>query len=260
MRCQWLPPGLGRPKVSLDTAGCPLGGQPPYPDRGPDPRLFTSGALDGGPVAGNCLDLMLFREAPGDSGARAGTLTLRGTGEDCGPLTRTLVAINPDASPLVFLGVPSSECSERRSGHREGCREHPERGRDPSRRQGPRGVCGSVHPLQPGAAVLGAWAWWVFDGAPRYVAPQPGGDGLTFTFHTCSVLIFFPGFLALEKVEKTYTVTILLMSWSGRRKDFTVTERKHWLTCGLINHAHIYAFAGVGLYGIFPFSRREFKL
>lgn len=95
--------------------------------------------------------------------------------------------------------------------------------------------------------------------APLLGSPACGGYGLNSALLTSSFLTFFL-VLGSGKSGKTYTVTILLTSWSERRNDFTVTERKHRLTCGLINHAHMCAFLGVGLYGIFPFSRREFEL
>lgn len=57
---------------------------------------------------------------------------------------------------------------------------------------------------------------------------------------------FFPLVLGSGKSGKMYTVTILSVSCSERRKDFTVTQRKHWLTCGLINPAPMYAFEGGG--------------
>lgn len=88
---------------------------------------------------------------------------------------------------------------------------------------------------------------------PRWVRPELRSSYI-FIFN------FFFLVLGSGKSGKTYTVTILLTSWSERRNDFTVTERKHRLTCGLINHAHMYAFSGVGLHGIFPFSRRVFEL
>lgn len=117
----------------------------------------------------------------------------------------------------------------------------------------------SAHPVLSGASGSeGGWAGaWPSLRKQPHGSPNCGGYSLNFTFLTFS---FSTSFLVLGsgKSGKTYTVTIL--SWSERRKDFTVAERKHWLTCGLINHAHIYAFLGVDLYGIFPFSRREFNL
>lgn len=47
----------------------------PPPQPGSRPTSLHGGALDGGPVAGNCLGLTLLREALGDSGADARTLT-----------------------------------------------------------------------------------------------------------------------------------------------------------------------------------------
>lgn len=95
--------------------------------------------------------------------------------------------------------------------------------------------------------------------APLLGSPDCGGHGLTSTLLPSSCLTLFL-VLGSGKSGKTYAVTMLLTSWSVRRSEFTVTERTHRLTCGPINHAHMCAFSGVGLSGIFPFSRRELEL
>lgn len=41
-------------------------------------------------------------------------------------------------------------------------------------------------------------------------------------------------------------MTILLTSQSEKRNDFTVAGGKRRIPCALINHAHVYASAGVG--------------
>ena len=94
---------------------------------------------------------------------------------------------------------------------------------------------------------------------PHTWLPKLGCLWSELSFLTLSFFFFFPLVLGSGKSGKMYTVTILLMSCSERRKDFSYSE-KTLVDVWLINHAHIYAFAGVGLAGIFPFSRRKFKL
>ena len=94
---------------------------------------------------------------------------------------------------------------------------------------------------------------------PTYMAPQTGvpvvGALLFLHFH----FSFFFLVLGSGKSGKTYTDHTVDVLFREKERFHSYSE-KTLVDVWLINHAHIYAFAGVGLDGIFPFSRRKFKL